>query len=373
MNQDNATRLKEEFRFAVKGARCRTAGFINPHLAALGQSEWMEAECANGRDWDIKTLKATPGEAPGDELMVEQHYLPAYRGLSFGAAVLELAEYQRAQSALGLLTDDDDIAAQAGAPHFREVAERAGIVFNAEGDPVAPDHGLVTQPGRYPISALKKAYDFEQERPRESMPETLQGRSLQTLPPTTPHSEHYIRQVLLGRVTGVLNELIRDHKEKAASEALSDHYDGLPVPYLPEYFMFAKSFDKRMARLRSKEFSEFTQLTAGLDHFTFHTFRLSAAWILHNISRGAHYSNREKAQEALQDAIKRCQGAAELIQPGIKLDMSDLLDFSKARKSRQYRGITQTELDDSALQDVIEALKLPPRSPCLPLTPPGPE
>lgn len=361
MNQDNSTRLKEEFRFAAKGARCRTATFINPNFAALGQSEWMEAECANGRDWNIKTMKIVPGYATGGELLVEQNYLSEYCGLTFGAIVLKMVEYERAQNALGFLSDENDTAAQAGAPPFREIAVRAGIVFNADGDPVASVHGLVVQPGRYPISAFRAAYDAMQMN-RKAPALTTPG----TLPIQRRLSCDQMMDEI--KIASLLNEITNELKEMATGSVLG--WAG-GNPFRPGYSYFVKFFDKKFAELRRMEqpFSPIENFDARLNLFKFHAFRIAGAWAVHTIKNGKSAYSKRRSIAVVEDALHRCQEAAQAIGPGIEIDLS-VMDFSQASKGDASDPVP----DLGVLKEMvaaIEALSVPPAQGGH--KPPGPE
>jgi len=349
MNQDNTARLKEEFRFAAKGARCRTATFINPNFAALGQFEWMEGECANGRDWDIKMMKIIPGYGTGDELIVEQKYLPEYRGLTFGAVVLKMAEYQRAQKALGFLVDENDAAAQAGAPHFHDIAGQAGIVFNTDGDPVAPVQGLIVQPGRFPISAFKAAAACMERH--DILPVTAGLSSARS----------FDEEMQVAKIVDILNGMMVSLERHATESVLKWGSN----PFRPGYFYFTKSFDSGFEQLRRLEqpLPVIDSLDVRLSLFKFHAFRIAGAWALQAIKNGGSYYGERRSKAVVEDALHRCQDAVQSIKPELGTDMS-IMDFSKAITVDPL-GAQHPDLQP--LKDIvsaIEALPSPEKTAC---------
>ncbi|MGZ9098036.1 MAG: hypothetical protein ACXW30_07060 [Micavibrio sp.] len=349
MNQDNATRLKEEFRFAAKGARCRTATFINPNFAALGQRDWMEAECANGKSWDIKIMKFSPpenlNENPDEGGVIEQAYLNAHRDISFGSAILKLTEYQQGQKALGFLPDAADTGQIAGAPLFTPMAEKVGIAFDVDGNPVAPVKGLITVSGRYPASAFNKV--------QSALADLARPVSTALAP---VHVEISIDEALRRKkIVGILTTLVAEMKEMKGDPLGSIIVIDLGLFFIrgtkyqsfkgTKYQSFAKKFDESYANIqkitgpqspyRQDDFMRY--LKQKLDLFEFHTFQIAAASI---IDRGTWNTS-------LKDSIRRCEVAWEKVNPGTEMPREKVFSPSQI-------GITVLEDLVAEISGVIE-------------------
>lgn len=347
MDQDNAILLKEKFRYAVAGARCRTASFINPSMVELDRAEWMEGECPDARGWCVKIMKFFPGDQV-DGGSIEQTYLSDYRSMSFGEMVLKLTEYEEAQNKLGFLIDPADRGQVAGAPLFRDLAEKQGMAFTLKGQPVAPIHGLITVPGRYPADAFKKVSQVSSAF--ALVRQDHGGENSFAL--TTPAQQlDLAEQLTVKKIAAFLNKITNALEENGTRYSLMN----TGLSFSPKFNKFVRAFDEafgKIADLRqslrnttSLETSEF--ISKDLELFHFQVFRLSTSWIIYQFANDADYADSKKAEKALQLSHRRCAAAWEVLHPDTDFDADKVFDFSKAAKNlhRNYPDPDTSELD----------------------------
>ncbi len=296
-----------------------------------GGSLRFEVYSANGKDWFLNVAHDVHPYAAKADSIVSRHYLTKARsGVTFGAAILKLAEYETAQQALGFLIDSDDYAEQAGAPHFTKIAERGGIVFNVAGEPVAPLNGLLTASGQYPISAFKAAYDFAQSGAMESSSPVDIANQVQGTP--------------MKMIAAALEE-ISDNMHDGTSLALK--YNAMQ--HL-RYHDFSSRFERVIAYAEDLAAQNALppSVNENLQHFKFHTYRLCGAWMMETMKREGGFSD---GRSFLAQAIARCTDAAKIIMPGVALNMDEVMNFARA-KSPDW-----DIADRTSLKAIIEIFK----------------
>ena len=366
MDQDNTTRLKEKFRFAEAGARCRTASFINPSLASLGQSEWMEAECSTGQGWDIKIMKLYPSSVENQSAEIEQTYLEAQRNLSFGAMVLKLTEYQKAQAALGFPEDPQDSGQITGARPYRDLAEEAGIAFDVSGEPVAPVQGLITIAGRYPADAFMKAQKAVSMYAATALTITDQTVSGSTAL-SVPAAEFPMEEILkYKKIVGLLTTLAEKVKSDGGRNILDKEHTDYVIFYYssPKYNAIEYKLDAVFAEIGKLVKSPDGMpdfLKERLNLFEFQTFRIMSSSIISLFENNGSHANDKKSNAALKSSMQRCEAAWKKINPGQEM-MKDKVFTSR--------------VDPSALTEIIDVIRLSveggaqKKNPSLPSSPP---
>lgn len=359
--QENKTRLLHDFHYAALGGRCRTATYINPNLVDLGQYEWLEAECADGRGWDLKVMKAAPALGYDDELQIQQIYLEECRHMNFGAMVLKLTSYQKAQESIGYIIDANDSGNIAGARLFRDLAEEQGIVFNMADEPVAPEYGLITKPGVY----LSRAFNIAAANPKnmpmaplslvtEGAPEghiqavVAAPQNNLTLPAIPVGSALSARDrkhisecmIALNRAVdivvskGMNNPLYCDDRQKLIE--------------VPRYKVFVSLFEELILPLRQNKanFPPFSLLKPHLDSFTYQAFRIVGRHMKADFERGLTKYKDKKVNAMLDDARQRCSIALERVSRGASSKVFDLfaydegdIEAQKVNDLAELRGI----------------------------------
>lgn len=348
MDQNNATRLKEKFRFAKAGARCRTAGFINPSLASLSQSEWMEAECSTGQGWDIKIMKLYPSSVENQSAEIEQTYLEAHRNLSFGAMVLKLTEYQKAQAALGFPQDPQDSGRITGARDYRDLAEEAGIAFDVSGEPIAPVQGLITIAGRYPADAFMKAQNAASMFAATALTiteQTVSGSAALSVPATEFPMEEILKYK---KIVGLLTTLAEKVKSEGGRNVLDKDCTDYVIFYSssPKYNAIEYKLDAVFAEIGklakgSDGMSDF--LKERLNLFEFQTFRITSTSIISLFEKDGSHANDKKSNAALKSSMQRCEAAWKKINPGQEM-----------MKDKVFTSC----VDPSTLTEIIDDIRL---------------
>lgn len=324
--QDNQNRLLHDFHYAAPGARCRTVTFINPNLAEFGHYEWLESECADGRTWDIKTMKATVhGDAP-DDIQVQQIYLDNAQGLNFGAMVLKLSDYQKAQEALGYLRDESDLAALAGAGHFRDVAMKQGIAFNENNDPIASQGGLIRTSGTFAITAFAAASALKSESNQLVLPESLQLPTPVAGPPLTVQERKSMTDCMT-----TLNRIAELLAQRLFSDdlLLSSSVFAIPSWSKSNYTVFVSQFDALMAPIWENKTASarLAQISPELNLFTYQVFKIMGTRMTYNFEQGdTHYSDKKTAA-LIESARERCAQALETVSPGASSSVLDLFSY----------------------------------------------
>jgi hypothetical protein len=351
--QDNQNRLQHDFHYAALGARCRTFTFINPNLAELGHYEWLESECADGRTWDIKTMKATVhGDAP-DDIQVQQIYLDGAQGLNFGAMVLKLSDYQKAQDALGFLRDESDLGALAGADHFRDVAVKQGIAFNENDEPVAAQNGLIRKSGTYAITAFAAASAIQTAVATVDaaavVPVDLKLPVMAGPPLTTQE-----RKAMTDCVT-TLNRIAEklEHKLNYNDLLHCNSMMGIPGFSKSSFTIFVSTFDGLMAPiLANKEDSpRLAQITQDLQLFTYQVFRMMGRNMTSSFEEGGSHYNDKKTSALIEQARTRCMLALEKVSPGASSAVFDLFAYDPPIDTTGNAGYGGNSVEEQDKQD----------------------
>jgi len=142
------------FSTAHYGDQCRSRAFS--HLDGLeGQEIWRKA-LYNGATsgWQLIDIEKLVQGPEGDGPVYKTK--PVKDGLSFFAAIKDLAEYEHSQSELGLIPVGADPDAL-GLEHYRAFAEREGIIFDTENYPHPTVNGEIVTAGNFTAAAIENA------------------------------------------------------------------------------------------------------------------------------------------------------------------------------------------------------------------------
>lgn len=353
-HDDNQARLMGNFTYAVHGGRCRTATYINLNLVELGQFEWLEAECADGRGWDLKVMKAAPAPGYDDELQIQQIYLEDYRHMNFGAMVLKLAAYQKAQSTLGFILDADDSGNLAGARLFRDLAEEQGIVFNMAEEPVAPEYGLITKPGIYLSRAFNLAANAHNvaventptERFQAAVTASQNNPTLAVIPAGSELSSRDRKNIADCMIA--LNRAVDIVIHKGTNNPL--YVDDIQTFIsVPRYKVFVKQFEELLTPLRKNtmNYPPFALLGPHLNSFTYQAYRIVGRHMKANFEGSLTGYKDKKVNAMLDDARQRCSIALERVSPGASSKVFDLLAYDEGNIE------TQKENDLAELRRIV--------------------
>ena len=344
--QENKNRLLRDFHYAALGGRCRTSTYINPILADLAQYEWLEAECADGRFWDVKVMKATVTGGAPEDIKVQQTYLDTASQLNFGAMILKLSDYQKAQAALGYLRDESDLGALAGAVHFRDAAVPQGIVFDASDDPIASQNGLIRKSGTYAITAFAAVSTAVVVAEQTVTPEDFKLPSVVSGPPLTAHD----RKLMTDCITS-LNRITENLAKRLTYDDLlcSNSFYAIPSFSKSNYTVFVSQFDSLMAPIRANKTgsARLAQITQELDFFAYQVFRMLGQRMKANFESGqGHYSDK-KTNTLIDLARERCMLALEKSSPGASSTVLDLFAYEtgadvKEQKSQDMANLRRT-------------------------------
>ena len=149
---------RAQFRAARFGHVCRTADFIHPTDSPENVTWWEAQFISAAEGWQIQEFHQQRNfvkpELPVDTLLADN--VVKHKNLLFFEAVQKLAEISNLHEGMEYKVTGNT-RETLGLRHYRDFAEREGILFDVHGMPQATLHGAPVSPGTYTREALEKA------------------------------------------------------------------------------------------------------------------------------------------------------------------------------------------------------------------------